>query len=186
MANFNLDDYETVEVRLAKFWDKYPAGRVETHLVSFQDNQFIFVAHLFRTSDLNELAFSNGYAHEVIGVGMVNKTSALENCETSAIGRALANADFATKGKRPSREEMAKVKRAESDSANSPTPKVGKPAKAPQKASEGVAEGFASAGLAGSRDELREVWESFSHVLDEEVDGIKLRAYITARVEELG
>jgi hypothetical protein len=182
MANFNLDEYETVEVRLAKFWSKHPEGRVETHLVSFQDNQFVFVAHLFRTSDLNELAFSNGYAHEVIGVGMVNKTSALENCETSAIGRALANADFATKGKRPSREEMTKVQRAESN----PAPKVAKPAKVAQKAAEGVVEGFAAAGVAGSKDELREIWEAFSHVLDDEVDGVKLRAYITGRVEELG
>jgi hypothetical protein len=33
----------------------------------------------------------------------------LENCETSAIGRALANAGYASKGKRPSREEMSKV-----------------------------------------------------------------------------
>jgi arylamine N-acetyltransferase len=33
----------------------------------------------------------------------------LENCETSAIGRALANAGYAPKGKRPSREEMSKV-----------------------------------------------------------------------------
>ena len=34
----------------------------------------------------------------------------MENCETSAIGRALANAGYAAKGKRASREEMAKVK----------------------------------------------------------------------------
>jgi hypothetical protein len=40
---------------------------------------------------------------------MVNKTSALENGETSAIGRALANAGYAPKGKRPSREEMSKA-----------------------------------------------------------------------------
>jgi hypothetical protein len=36
----------------------------------------------------------------------------LENCETSAIGRALANAGYASKGKRPSKEEMVKVTRA--------------------------------------------------------------------------
>jgi hypothetical protein len=39
----------------------------------------------------------------------VNSTSALENAETSAIGRALANAGYAAKGKRASREEMTKV-----------------------------------------------------------------------------
>jgi hypothetical protein len=42
-------------------------------------------------------------------VGVLMRQAALENCETSAIGRALANAGYATKGKRASREEMAKV-----------------------------------------------------------------------------
>ena len=48
-------------------------------------------------------------ASETIAEKGVNSTSALENCETSAIGRALANVGFAAKGKRASREEMAKV-----------------------------------------------------------------------------
>ena len=39
----------------------------------------------------------------------MNATSALENCETSSLGRSLANAGYATKGKRASREEMVKV-----------------------------------------------------------------------------
>jgi hypothetical protein len=56
-----------------------------------------------------ELAAATGYAHEVDGQGTVNRTSALENCETSAVGRALANAGYAPKGRRPSREEMAKT-----------------------------------------------------------------------------
>jgi len=42
----------------------------------------------------------------------------LENCETSAIGRALANAGYAAKGKRPSREEMGKVARLKNDLAS--------------------------------------------------------------------
>jgi len=49
-------------------------------------------------------------AEETVQGRGVNATSALENCETSAIGRALANAGYATKGKRASREEMSKVK----------------------------------------------------------------------------
>jgi hypothetical protein len=48
-------------------------------------------------------------AEETVQGRGVNATSALENCETSAIGRALANAGYATKGKRASREEMGKV-----------------------------------------------------------------------------
>lgn len=53
-----------------------------------------------------------GYAEEIRGSSPVNKTSFVENCETSAIGRALANCAYATHGKRPSREEMGKVQRA--------------------------------------------------------------------------
>ena len=53
--------------------------------------------------------WATGYAEEKESERGVNATSALENCETSAIGRALANAGYATKGKRPSREEMTKV-----------------------------------------------------------------------------
>jgi hypothetical protein len=38
---FNLDDYETVEERLAKFWALYPDGRVETELIEATTNRFI-------------------------------------------------------------------------------------------------------------------------------------------------
>jgi hypothetical protein len=55
---------------------------------------------------------STGLAFEIDGQGMANKTSALENAETSAIGRALANAGYSG-NKRASREEMAKVARAD-------------------------------------------------------------------------
>lgn len=52
---------------------------------------------------------ATGWAREVDGEGLVNATSALENCETSAIGRALANAGYSTSKQRASREEMAKA-----------------------------------------------------------------------------
>jgi hypothetical protein len=58
---------------------------------------------------LDGVAWATGYAEETVTSRGVNQTSALENCETSAIGRALANAGYAPKGKRPSREEMSKV-----------------------------------------------------------------------------
>ncbi len=107
---FNLDDYETVETRLAKFWAEHAHGRVTTDLVHHGDGTFIVKAYLFREGE--DVAFGTGLAEEIVGQGNVNKTSALENCETSAIGRALANAGYAPMGSRPSREEMDKVNRA--------------------------------------------------------------------------
>ena len=107
---FNLEDYETVEVRLEKFIKDFPDFRVETELVSFQNDRYIVKAWIYRTF-ADSTPFSSGLAEETISSRGVNATSALENCETSAIGRALANAGYASKGKRPSKEEMVKVTR---------------------------------------------------------------------------
>jgi len=105
---FNLADYETVESRLEKFWKEFPDGRVSTELEVCEAHRYVVKAYLYRTY-LDQVAYATGYAEEKDSDRGVNATSALENCETSAIGRALANAGFATKGKRPSREEMVKV-----------------------------------------------------------------------------
>jgi hypothetical protein len=114
---FNLDNYETVEVRLEKFISDWPDFRIDTELESFANDRFIVKAYIYRTY-ADGVAFSTGYAEEKITDRGVNSTSALENCETSAIGRALANAGYAAKGKRPSREEMGKVARLKNDMAS--------------------------------------------------------------------
>ena len=105
---FNLADYETVEVRLEKFIKDYPDFRIATELEVVERDRYIVKAYLFKTTS-DSLSWATGYAEEKITDRGVNSTSALENCETSAIGRALANAGYAAKGKRPSREEMSKV-----------------------------------------------------------------------------
>jgi hypothetical protein len=105
---FNLADYETVEVRLEKFIKDYPDFRISTELEVCEKDRYIVKAYLFKDSE-QSTALSTGLAEEKVTDRGVNQTSALENCETSAIGRALANAGYAAKGKRPSREEMTKV-----------------------------------------------------------------------------
>jgi hypothetical protein len=105
---FNLEDYETVEERLIKFWKDHPDGQIHTRLLDQTSGRFIVIAEIFRT-EADSRPWTTGLAEETVQGRGVNATSALENCETSAIGRALANAGYATKGKRASREEMTKV-----------------------------------------------------------------------------
>jgi hypothetical protein len=115
---FNLADYEPVEVRLEKFIKDYPDFRISTELEVIESNRYVVKAYLFKTAT-DSVAWATGLAEETVTSRGVNQTSALENCETSAIGRALANAGYAPKGKRPSREEMTKV-------VKGPAPKVEK------------------------------------------------------------
>jgi hypothetical protein len=105
---FNLADYETVEVRLEKFIKDYPDFRIATELEVVEAARYVVKAYLYKVAT-DQVSWTTGYAEETISERGVNSTSALENCETSAIGRALANAGYAAKGKRPSREEMTKV-----------------------------------------------------------------------------
>ena len=108
---FNLEDYETVEERLAKFWKDHPEGRIETKLIVNTPTQYIVWSAIYRDS-ADVQPWATGLAEETVQGRGVNATSALENCETSSLGRSLANAGYATKGKRASREEMTKVAKA--------------------------------------------------------------------------
>lgn len=118
MANFNLNDYETVEERLRRFWadEAHQDARIVTqNQTSPEDRKvgmWIVQAFIFMNRDDQAagLPKATGLAFEIDGQGMANKTSALENCETSAIGRALANMNLSG-NKRTSREEMEKVAR---------------------------------------------------------------------------
>ena len=108
---FDLSNYETVEDRLARFWLDHPTGRIETAMMAYDGDSCIFRAEVyFDASQATPTA--TGYAEEARSNNPMMRLSMVEVCETSAIGRGLANCDYAKRGKRPSREEMAKVQRA--------------------------------------------------------------------------
>ena len=108
MAHF-LDDYEPVEKRISDFWVKYPNGRILTSIVQLDESIIIMRADIF--TDRDDLRpVTADFAQEKRGGSGMTANSWLEICATSAIGRALADLDFAKKGKRPSREEMVKAK----------------------------------------------------------------------------
>lgn len=108
MARFNLDEYATVEERLEKFWADHPNGAVITDIVKYEGDACVFKALIFFERGAELVA--TGFAEEIRDASPVNKTSFVENAETSAIGRALAACGYQMK-KRPSREEMEKVER---------------------------------------------------------------------------
>ena len=110
MASFNLENYETVEDRLVKFWNEHKDGRVLTSVHYYDDNRILVRAEIYFNRE-DDRPVATGYAEELRGASPVNRTSHAENAETSAIGRGLANCGYATKGSRPSREEMQKVQR---------------------------------------------------------------------------
>jgi hypothetical protein len=113
LVAFNLDDYEPVASRLDRFLKAHPDARVITNLVHYLADIAVFKCELW----LNDEIIATGWAEEIRGQGNVNRTSHLENCETGAVGRALANAGMSGSdiNKRPSREEMGKVVRMQGD-----------------------------------------------------------------------
>lgn len=108
--SFDLSQYETVDERLHKFKELYPNSRVYTELVSYSNEQYIVKSFIYKDAN-DEHPLATGYAEERVGSSPVNRNSALENCETSSLGRALANAAISAKGNRPSQTEMGKAER---------------------------------------------------------------------------
>jgi hypothetical protein len=115
MANFNLNDYETVEERHARAIAEYPDLRCvivnHTRPEDRTGGTWVVEARVYLNAEdqERELPKATEWAFEVDGVGMANKTSALENACTSDLGRSLRWALGGSKG--PSKEEMGKVAR---------------------------------------------------------------------------
>tara|TARA_Y100000746_G_scaffold228441_1_gene236502 strand:+ start:147 stop:1031 length:885 start_codon:yes stop_codon:yes gene_type:complete len=112
MAGYNPDDYELVEVRLERFWKDNPDGKIKTKLIESSENGQMVICHaeVYEHKEDTEPK-ATGIAQEYQDdKSFANRTSWMEVCETSAIGRALANWKYqGSKKARPSQEEMSKV-----------------------------------------------------------------------------
>ena len=121
MANFDLNSYETVEQRHARAIEAYPDLRCEiinhTTAEDRANKTWVVEARVYLNAGDQALGLfkASDWAFEIDGAGMANKTSALENASTSALGRCLRWALAGSKG--PSREEMQKVERGVADHA---------------------------------------------------------------------
>lgn len=89
IVNIHGKEYKTVAKRVDEFRKEYKLKMaIITSLVSIDQKTVVMKAAII---DENQRTIATGYAEENRTASQINKTSALENCETSAIGRALAN-----------------------------------------------------------------------------------------------
>lgn len=179
MAKFDLSEYETVEQRLSRFWKAHPEGRVLTDLVFHDDRRFIVKAEIYFDRD-DMTAVASGYAEEIVGASPVNRTSALENGETSSIGRALANCGFASEGKRPSRSEMEKVERYSKE----PRMAVVKEKQWTPADEKHALLAIEAANLSKSVDELKAIWDANKDIADLEIAGMTLKSKVNQKKTE--
>lgn len=112
-SDFRFDPtvYAPVAERIRLFWESFPNGRITTRLISRTEHDVVFEARVYRSATDGEPA-ATGWAAEREGDGDINAVACLENTETSAVGRALANLGFTAAKERPSIEEMQKAARA--------------------------------------------------------------------------
>lgn len=107
-GNFDLNDYVQVNERIEKFYEKYPNGSIQTEMLHLAEGVVVFKAYAYR--EPGDERPCTGHAYEKEGSSFINKTSFIENCETSAVGRALAMMGFEIKKSIASQEEVANAR----------------------------------------------------------------------------
>jgi len=102
IVNIHGKQYATVAHRLQEFRKRYPLAQINTNLEKDEDNIVIFCCAIW----VDGVVVATGWAEEVRGSTNINKTSALENCESSSVGRALAFMGFGIDGSIAAAEEV--------------------------------------------------------------------------------
>lgn len=181
-----FENYVPVAERLEKFYERFPDGRVMTQIVEHnQAEGFVLMrAEVYRTPD-DAVPAATGHAYEVRGESYVNKSSYIENAETSAVGRALALLGFEVKRGLASREEMEKVARVQT-AARPPAQEE----RAPQTEKPVVAVESATAARTSPRAVEEDVAELNASILQSAIalgyDAAKVRKWVNQKYEVTG
>lgn len=94
-TNIKGKEYAEVNQRIKAFRMLYPEGTIHTQMISNEDGVCIFRAKVYANSEATQMRLLGvGHAYEKEGSSNINRTSYIENCETSAVGRALGMAGF--------------------------------------------------------------------------------------------
>ena len=89
VVNIRGKEYQTVALRVQKFRESHPEWELSTEIIEANEKFVIMQARIYNTDGK---CIATGHAEEFRAASQINSTSALENAETSAIGRALAAA----------------------------------------------------------------------------------------------
>lgn len=120
-VNIKGKEYVTVAERVKAFHELYPNGSIKTELLSVPESNRIVFRTAVTPDEENATRVFTGYASESIGDGFINKASALENAETSSVGRALGFANIGIVDSIASVDEINKANNSKDPGLNRPT-----------------------------------------------------------------
>lgn len=106
---FDLSNYEDVNARITRFRQEFPTGRIITEIIhiDYEQGRVLVKATIYRSDAPDELPAATDYAYEFRQTHGVNRDFWVENCVTSAVGRAIGA--LTPSNARPTRQDMEKA-----------------------------------------------------------------------------